>query len=88
LILAPTLALLVAAIFARPPRGAGIRRDAALLGTLGMATLILPVAISTASGLEPQVFALTYLMGAALAADRAATAIHEWAERAGPRPPI
>jgi hypothetical protein len=78
LMLAPTLGLVAAAVLAGG-RLTELRRDAALLATVGAATLILPVAISTASGLEPQVFALTYLLGAALAADRAATIIHRWA---------
>jgi hypothetical protein len=43
--------------------------------------------ISTASGVEPQVFALTYLVGAALAADRAVSAFRGWmGQRAGRRP--
>jgi hypothetical protein len=81
LMLVPTLALLAAAIRPRRPPRAGLRRDAVLLATLGITTSILPVAVSTASGIEPQAFALTYLMGAALAADQAARAVHEWARR-------
>ena len=87
LMLVPTFALLLAAILPWSPPRADVRRDAFLVATLGMTTLILPVAISTASGIEPQVFALTYLMGAALGADQAAHAVHEWVRRrAGGRP--
>lgn len=79
--LAPALGLLAWAGLARARGGLDLRRDIAVLATLGGATLILPVWISTASGVEPQVFALTYLVAVALVADRAATIVHRWAGR-------
>jgi hypothetical protein len=70
LMLLPAWGLLAWAATGRSADAAGARRDAALLATLGAATLILPVMVSTASGVEPQVFALTYFAGAALCVDR------------------
>jgi hypothetical protein len=79
--IAPALVLLAWAAVARVPGAPDVRRDVALLATMGTAALILPIAITTASGIEPQVFGLTYLAAAALCVDRAATAIHRWAGR-------
>lgn len=74
LLLVPTWILLAwAGLRARAPEGAGLVRDAAVLATVGASALIVPVAISVASGIEPQVFAVTYWLGTALFIDRLAS---------------
>ncbi len=63
----PTAALVVLASIGRTPRA-----DIGVLGSVAVASLPIPVLISTASGLETQAFGLTYFLGASLLLQRVA----------------
>jgi hypothetical protein len=73
-LIAPVFCLLVWAARGRAAGAAEARRDLALLGSIAVAALVQPVIVSTASGIEPQVFGLTYLVGMGLFVDRVGAA--------------
>jgi hypothetical protein len=78
-LLAPTVALVAAAARARR-RGApsvAVERRLAVLACIATATIGHPVLLTTASALETEAFAVTYLAGAAFAVER-------WVRRRGP----
>ena len=83
LILLPTAALAGLAVW---PRTASRIHPSSLwvVATVAAATLSLPVLVSTAGGQEPQAFAVTYALGAALLAEQAWRALV--ARRGQPRP--
>jgi hypothetical protein len=72
----PTLLLVAAWLWrrfgaARPSWSASAGARLRVLLPVALGSLVSPVLITTASGLEPQAFALTYFLGAALLADLA-----------------
>ncbi len=83
LLAAPTVALLVMTAMGRrrSPR-APSPRVLLVPASFALATLPLPVLISTASGQEPQAFALTYFVGCGLLVDEAARRLRaRWTAR-------
>jgi hypothetical protein len=67
LLVAPTLALIALGI--RGPRARAARDALIVLACPAVATLVLPVLVTTAGGQEGQAFGLVYLLGAALLVD-------------------
>lgn len=93
-LIAPTLLLACLAPLARraprlAPQAAALRGSLAVLAILAAGTLALPVAVTTASALETETFALVYFFGFALCADALAAAARKWlraGRTTGPRP--
>jgi hypothetical protein len=73
-LLLPTLGLLAVAA----ARGRGAWASAAIVGIVALATVCVPVLISTAGGLETECFALAYLVGAAFLVEEAWRMVRRW----------
>jgi hypothetical protein len=80
-LLLPTLALAVWASW----RHRSARAPLAVVGMLLLATLALPVLISTAGGLETQCLALAYFAGLAFLVEEIARALRSWTHQPVPR---